>query len=43
MRLYMIHNQMLHDDFEREYTHVVGEHEEDMDREMQTMALKIIN
>jgi hypothetical protein len=33
-----IANQMLHDDFEREYTH-----EEDMDREMQAMALKIIN
>jgi hypothetical protein len=26
-----IDNQMLHDAFEREYIHVVGAHEEDMD------------
>jgi hypothetical protein len=26
-----IANKMLHDDFEREYIHVVDEHEEDMD------------
>jgi len=33
LRLYAIHivNQMLHDAFEREYVHVVGHHEEDMD------------
>ena len=32
-------NQMLHDAFVREYNHVVGEHEEDMDKALQIMTL----